>query len=94
MNSTPTSLVNELDEELILKSVKKTGRLIVVDAAWKFCGIGAEISALVSENILKSLKAPIKRLSLPDTPAPASSVLEKVYYLNKDNIIKEIKGLF
>jgi len=86
--------IKPLDENLILKSVKKTGRLIIVDAAWKFCGVGAEISALVSENILKSLKAPIKRLSLPDTPAPASSILEKVYYLNKDNIIKAIKTLF
>jgi len=85
--------IKPLDKDLILESVKKTGRLIIVDAAWKFCGIGAEISALVSENILESLKTPIKRLTLPDTPAPADSSLEKAYYLNKDNIVEAIKNI-
>jgi len=86
--------IKPLDEDLLFNSVKKTGRLVIVDAAWKTCGIGAEISARISENILKSLKSPIKRVTLPDVPAPASSALEKVYYLNKNDIIKVIKNLF
>jgi len=86
--------IKSLDEDLLFNSVKKTGRLVIVDAAWKTCGIGAEISARISENILKSLKGPIKRVTLPDVPAPASSALEKVYYPNKNDIIKVIKSLF
>lgn len=85
--------IKPLDHNLLFESVKKTGRLVIADAAWKFCGIGAEVSALVSENILKFLKAPIKRVALPGTPAPASSALEKFYYPNENNIVKVIKDL-
>ena len=85
--------IKPLDKDLILKSVEKTGRLVIVDGGWKSFGIGAEISASVSENILKSLKAPIKRVSLPDVPAPSSSVLEKAYYISQEDIIRIIKEL-
>ena len=77
--------IKPLDKDLILESVKKTGRLVIVDNAWKSFGIGAEISALISEAPIR-LKAPIKRISLPDVPAPANSSLEKEYYLNKEKI--------
>lgn len=86
--------IKPLDKNLIFNSIKKTGRLVIVDAAWKTCGIGAEISALVSENIFKSLKAPIKRVTLSDTPAPASSALEKFYYPDQYDIVKVVKNLF
>jgi len=82
-----------LDEELLFSSVKKTGRLVIADGGWKMCGIAAEISALVSENIFEYLKAPIMRVSLPDTPAPASSVLEKVYYKKAEDIVSTVKKL-
>jgi pyruvate dehydrogenase E1 component beta subunit len=80
-----------LDEELILKSVKKTGMMVIADVGWKTCGLAAEAAALVSEKGFKYLKAPIKRVALPDTPAPASSALEKEYYQNSENIIKAVK---
>ncbi len=83
-----------LDENLLLESVKKTGRLIIADAGWKTCGIGAELAALVAEKAFEYLKAPIMRVSLPDTPAPASSVLEKAYYPSAKNIISAVKRLF
>jgi len=77
-----------LDENLLLTSVKKTGRLVVADGGWKTCGAAAEISARIAESdVLRSLKAPIIRVSLPDSPAPASSALEKVYYPNAEKII-------
>lgn len=83
-----------LDENLLLTSVKKTGRLIVVDGGWKTCGVGAEISARIAENdVFKSLKAPIIRVSLPDTPAPASSVLEKIYYPKAEKIILAVRKI-
>jgi pyruvate dehydrogenase E1 component beta subunit len=78
-----------LDESLLFESVKKTGRLVIADGGWKTCGVGAEISARVAESgIFKWLKAPIMRVSLPDTPAPASSALEKVYYPKAKNIVQ------
>ena len=83
-----------LDENLLLESVKKTGRLIIADAGWKTCGVGAELAALVAEKAFEYLKAPIMRVSLPDTPAPASSVLEKAYYPSAKNIISAVKRLF
>ena len=83
--------VKPLDEELILKSVKKTGIAVITDVGWKSCGVAAEAAALISEEGFKYLKAPIKRITLPDIPAPASSVLEKEYYRNSKDIIKAVK---
>lgn len=81
-----------LDQELLFESVRKTGRLVVADGGWKTCGLAAEISALVSENILDNLKAPVRRVCLPDCPAPASSVLENVYYRRSKDIAQEVKS--
>ncbi|HCJ65814.1 MAG TPA: alpha-ketoacid dehydrogenase subunit beta [Elusimicrobia bacterium] len=80
-----------IDKILLFESVKKTGRIVIVDGGWKTCGITAEISALVSENIFEYLKAPIIRVTLSDAPAPASSVLENVYYPKAKDIIKAVK---
>lgn len=85
--------IKPLDKALILNSVKKTGRLLIVDGGWKSFGVSAEISAMVSENILSSLKAPIRRLALPDCPAPASSALEEKYYISKEDILREAKEM-
>ncbi|UCF55910.1 MAG: alpha-ketoacid dehydrogenase subunit beta, partial [Deltaproteobacteria bacterium] len=88
----PRSL-RPLDAELIFESVRKTGRLVITDGAWRTCGVAAEIASLVSENVIDSLKAPIKRVTLPDVPAPASRALEEVYYPKKKAIIQGIKDL-
>jgi pyruvate dehydrogenase E1 component beta subunit len=81
-----------LDENLLFASVKKTGRLVVVDGGWKTCGVAAEISARIAESeVLKLLKAPIIRVSLPDTPAPASSALEKIYYPKAERIMAAVR---
>ena len=80
-----------LDEDLLLASVKKTGRLVIADAAWKTGGVGAELAALVAERAFGYLKAPIRRVSLPDAPAPASSALEKVYYPGAQDIVSAVK---
>lgn len=83
--------VKPIDEDLILKSVKKTGRLVIADGGWKTCGLAAEISAMVSESVFEYLKAPIKRLTLPDCPAPASAELEKVFYKYSRDIVGAVK---
>jgi pyruvate dehydrogenase E1 component beta subunit len=83
--------VKPIDQEMVLESVKKTGRLVVADGGWKTCGLAAEIAAMVSESIYEYLKAPVKRVTLPDCPAPASSVLEEAYYPTADTIIQTIR---
>ena len=83
--------VKPIDQDLILKSVVKTGRLLVVDGGWKTCGLAAEISAMVSESVFEYLKAPIKRLTLPDCPAPASAELEKEFYKYSGDVVEAVK---
>jgi len=85
--------VKPLDEDILLKSVKKTGKIVIADGSWKNCGISADVSALVSEKAFQSLKAPIKRVTLPDSPAPASRMLEKKYYPDAKKIITAARDL-
>ena len=80
-----------LDEEAILSSVKKTGRLVVVHEAWKFGGIGGEIGAMVAEEAFKDLKAPIVRVGAPHIPVPASLPLEKMFVPDEQKITKAIQ---
>lgn len=83
--------IKPLDEELILQSVKKTGRFVVADGGWKSFGISAEVSAIVSEKAFGSLKSPVIRVALPDCPAPASGSLEKAYYPTWEDIVSAIE---
>jgi acetoin:2,6-dichlorophenolindophenol oxidoreductase subunit beta len=84
--------VKPLDNAAIIKSVKKTGRLLVADGGWKSFGISAEVCAVVAEAGVKLKKPPV-RLALPDCPAPASVALEKVYYKHCADIVKAAKRL-
>lgn len=69
-----------LDTEAIIASVNKTGRLVVVDTGWNIGGVTAEIAALAAEHCYKALRAPVRRVGLPDAPTPAGFALEQVYY--------------
>lgn len=82
-----------LDKETILTSVKKTGRLLVADEDNKTCGFAAEISAIVAEEAIFYLKAPIIRNASPDTPVPFSPPLEKAYMFGKERLRASIERL-
>ena len=82
-----------LDEEALLESVQRTGRLVVADVGWVTGGFAAEIAARVTEKGFRHLKAPVKRVALPDVPAPASRALEQVYYRTAQDIVKAAKEL-
>lgn len=82
-----------LDKEILINSVKKTGRFIIVDGGWRTCGVSAEILSIITTEAYDYLKAPALRLALPDVPAPASPALEKVYYLNSEKIIVKVREL-
>ena len=68
-----------LDEDTILESVEKTGRLVVVDEASPRCNMATDISALVAQQAFSALRAPIQMVAPPHTPVPFSPVLEDLY---------------
>jgi len=82
-----------LDEELILASVRKTGRLLVVDYDFPACGFAAEVCAVVAEKAARHLKRPVQRMTFPECSMPASGVLEKLYYPGPDTIAARIKSI-
>jgi len=73
-----------LDEETILESVRKTGRVVIVHEAQRTCGFGAEIAALISEEAILSLEAPIVRVTGLDTPFPYT--LEHIYLPDPERV--------
>ena len=86
--------VKPLDIDLILRSVEKTGRIVIADVGWYSWGWAAEVAALISERAFHSLKAPVRRVALPDCPAPASEVLEKAYYRTSRDIVAAVCSCF
>lgn len=82
-----------LDNETILKSVAKTGRLVVIDEEAKTGSAAAEIAAVVAEEGFDLLKKPIKRVCAPNTPIPFAPVLEKAWIPSEDSLIKAVKEI-
>lgn len=85
--------LSPLDKETILSSIQKTGRLLVADEDNKTCGFAAEISAIVAEEGIFYLKAPIIRNASPDTPVPFSPPLEKAYMFGKEVLMDSVRRL-
>lgn len=86
-------ILNPFDASKIVTSVKKTGRLVVVDGGWGNSGFAAEVLASVVEQIdPASLKSTPKRVTLPSSPAPASSVLEAIYYTKATDVVEAVKS--
>jgi pyruvate dehydrogenase E1 component beta subunit len=77
-----------LDKETIISSVAKTGRLVVVQEGPKFMGYGAEIGAMVNEDIFEYLKAPIRRVTSLDTPVPFAPVMEDYVLPQYSDVLK------
>jgi pyruvate/2-oxoglutarate/acetoin dehydrogenase E1 component len=82
-----------LDKMTILASVKKTGRMVIVSEDCKTAGVSAEIAAVVAEEALDYLDAPIKRVAEPDTPIPFSPSLENFVIPDENRIIKAVKEI-
>jgi pyruvate dehydrogenase E1 component beta subunit len=85
--------LNPLDTETILKSVKKTGRVLIVHEAQKTSGMGAEVAAQIAEQAFECLDAPIMRVCGKDTPIPFSPVLERFVIPQVEDIAREIRAL-
>jgi len=85
--------IKPLDEETIISSVQKTGRLMVVHEACKTGGFGAEVAAIVSEKAIDYLDAPIKRVAALDAPIPCGEVFENFVLPGVDDIIHASRKL-
>jgi pyruvate dehydrogenase E1 component beta subunit len=84
-----------LDEDTILESVERTGRLVVVDEATPRCSMATDIAALVADKAFASLKAPVRRVTAPHTPVPFAPSLEKLYIPDAERIaaaVREVHG--
>jgi len=86
--------VRPLDKEAILNSVRKTGRLVVAHEAPVPGGAGAEVAAIVAEEALEHLAAPIRRVGALDIPLPQNAALERLALPSADSITAAIRSLF
>ena len=82
--------LSPFDEETVIKSVKKTGRLVIVHEAAKNCGLGAEISATIAEEAVLYLKSPVIRVAGFDVVMPFAK-LEDSYIPTKERIADALK---
>ncbi|MBI2359822.1 MAG: 2-oxo acid dehydrogenase subunit E2, partial [Deltaproteobacteria bacterium] len=84
----PRTLV-PFDKSAVLESVAKTGRLVVADECHKSCGVAAEIAAIVAEEGFQLLKAPIRRVAIPDVPIPFGRSMEAYIEPSEEKIVEE-----
>jgi 2-oxoisovalerate dehydrogenase E1 component beta subunit len=78
-----------LDEQGVLEAARRTGRVVIVHEAPRFCGYGAELSALIAENVIEYMEAPIKRVTGFDTPFP--NTLEHHYLPDERRVLDAIE---
>jgi pyruvate dehydrogenase E1 component beta subunit len=88
----PRSL-SPLDTGAIVASVRKTRRVLVVDECSRSFGAGAELAATIAENAFGSLRAPVRRVAMPDTPIPYSEPLERELVVSAERIAAATRGL-
>lgn len=82
--------VSPVDYETLVESIEKTNRAVVIQEAQRQAGVGGQVVAELSERVILSLEAPIKRVSAPDTVYPFTQA-EKIWLPNKDDIIERAK---
>jgi pyruvate/2-oxoglutarate/acetoin dehydrogenase E1 component len=87
-------ILNPFNPKIIIESVAKTGRLIVVDGGWRTCGMSSEVIASVFESLSPAnFKSAPKRITLPNAPAPSSKVLQNIYYPNSNFVVEAARSI-
>ncbi len=84
--------IRPMDTELIIESVKKTGRCVTVEEGWPQSGVGAEIVALLMEHAFDYLDAPVVRITGKDVPMPYAANLEKLALPHADDVVAAAKA--
>jgi pyruvate dehydrogenase E1 component beta subunit len=85
--------LSPLDEDVILKSVAKTGRLVVCDDDWRQCSFASEVSAIVAEKGFDYLKAPIVRVTRAQVPVPHSPMLEREMLPSEEKLMNAVRAV-
>lgn len=86
--------INPIDHDPVVKSVRKTGRLVAIDGGWSNCGLAAEIVAGATERLQPSdWRTAPRRVTLADAPAPTSRVLEKIYYPSTEKVVVTVQSM-
>ena len=85
--------IKPLDETLIIESVKKTNRVLIVEEGWNICGFGSQIAYLIQKKAFDYLDAPIERLHQTETPMSYAENLERASLPNQDSIVKKVKEM-
>jgi pyruvate dehydrogenase E1 component beta subunit len=85
--------ISPLDEESIYASVRRTGRLVVVDESHPRCSVASDIAALVAQNCFTALRAPVRMVTAPHCPPPFSPVLEDAFIPGPGDIAAAVHGL-
>ncbi len=85
--------ISPLDWDTVFKSVKKTGRILVLDTGSQNCSVAGEIIARVSMSLFSDLQGPPRRLALPDFPTPTSYALTQGFYKYAEDIVREIEQM-
>jgi len=85
--------IRPLDEQIILSSIAKTRHLVVADTSWATYGFAAEIAALAAEKGFADLRAPVRRVTLPDCPAPVTKPLEDVFHPSPASIVQACRDV-
>jgi len=85
--------LNPLDKKCLIDSVRKTGRIVIAEPDCKTAGVGAEIAAIIAEEAIDYLDAPIKRVAAPDLPAPFTPHLLDSYIPSDEDIIEAVKEI-
>ncbi len=82
-----------LDEAAILKSVRKTSKVVIVDEANQTCAAGAQVAALIAEKGWEDLDGPVVRVATPDVPIPFSPTLEQAVLPQVDDVREAVREL-
>ncbi|WP_110493533.1 alpha-ketoacid dehydrogenase subunit beta [Candidatus Karelsulcia muelleri] len=85
--------IKPLDYNTIINSIKKTNKLLILEEAWPFASIASEITYVIQQEAFDYLDAPIKRITVQDTPAPYAKNLIEKWYPSKKDLIENIMNI-
>ena len=84
--------LSPLDEDTLLESIRKTGRLVVVDEDNPRCSVATDIAALAATRALEYLNAPVRLVTAPHTPVPFSPALEDFYVPSAERVVEAARS--
>ena len=85
--------ISHLDKEMILKSVEKTGKMLIADTSWAAYAVAADMNLIINEYNPSILNAPTRSMGMINTPCPTAKVLEDMYYPDVHDIVDVCAGM-